>query len=183
MPALEPGETVPYTVTHLEMTARPPSPIPPAPVGPALALIAAVNPPPEYFLYLYGTVGAGHEWTDWLDCPADERAAFVADPQVSLSTLMIDGWPGGFFVLDTRRPGICDLALFGLVPQAVGRGLSPWLLGSAIHMGWDRPGVNRMTVDTNTFDHPRALALYQRMGFVPVRREEKTRKLTRPRAG
>ena len=38
-----------------------------------------------------------------------------------------------------------------------------------------------MTVHTNTFDHPRALALYQRMGFVPVRREEKTRKLTRAR--
>jgi hypothetical protein len=38
-----------------------------------------------------------------------------------------------------------------------------------------------MTVDTNTLDHPRALALYQRMGFVPVRREDKTGKLTRAR--
>ncbi|MEC4687862.1 MAG: GNAT family N-acetyltransferase, partial [Nitrospirota bacterium] len=89
--------------------------------------------------------------------------------------------PGGFFVLDTRQPDTCDLAFFGLVPQAIGRGLSAWFLGCAIHMGWDRPGVTRMTVDTTTLDHPRALAFYQRMGFVPVRREDKSRKLTRPR--
>jgi hypothetical protein len=48
-------------------------------------------------------------------------------------------------------------------------------------MGWDRPGVTRMTASTNTLDHPRALALHQRMGFIPIRREDKTRKLTRPR--
>jgi len=41
--------------------------------------------------------------------------------------------------------------------------------------------VTRMTVDTTTLDHPRALALYQRMGFIPIRREDKTRKLTRAR--
>lgn len=175
------GETVPCTVTYLEMTARPVSPIPHMPTGMTLALIAASNPPVEYFLYLYNTVGAGHEWTDWLDCPPQEREAFVADPKVEFFTVTVDGWPGGFFVLDTRQPGTCDLALFGLVPQAVGRGLSAWLLGSAVHMGWDRPGVTRMTVNTNTFDHPRALALYQRMGFVPVRREERMRMLTRAR--
>ena len=83
--------------------------------------------------------------------------------------------------LDTRVPATCDLAFFGLVPQAVGRGLSSWLLASAIHMGWDRAGVTRLTLNTCTLDHPRALALYQRAGFVPVRREDKTRKLTRPR--
>ena len=48
-------------------------------------------------------------------------------------------------------------------------------------MGWDRAGVTKMTLNTNTLDHPRALALYQRMGFVPVRRENKRRKLTRAR--
>jgi hypothetical protein len=38
-----------------------------------------------------------------------------------------------------------------------------------------------MTLDTCTLDHPRALALYQRAGFVPVCREDKTRVLTRAR--
>ena len=177
----KPGDTVPYTVTHLEMTARPATPIPHVPIGSPLALIVAETPPVEYFLYLYNAVGAAYEWTDWLDATRQQQEAFVGDPRVELFTLMIDGWPGGFFILDTRRAGTCDLAIFGLVPQAIGRGLSAWLLASAIHMGWDRPGVTRMTVRTNTLDHPRALALYQRMGFVPVRRENKRRKLTRAR--
>ena len=177
----KPGDSIDYTVTYLEMTARPATPIPHMPIGSSLALIAAENPPVGYFLYLYSAVGTAYEWTDWLDATQQQQEAFLADPKVELFTLMVDGWPGGFFILDTRQPRACDLAIFGLVPQAIGRGLSAWFLASAIHMGWDRPGVTRMTVDTNTLDHPRALALYQRMGFIPVRREEKTRILTRPR--
>ncbi len=177
----KPGQRVRYTVTHLEMTERPATPIPHVPTGSPLALIAAENPPVGYFLYLYSAVGADYEWTDWLDATRQQQEAFINDPKVELFTLMVDGWPGGFFVLDTRQPGTCDLAIFGLVPQAIGRGLSAWFLGCAIHMGWERPGVTRMTVSTNTLDHPRALALHQRMGFVPVRREDKTRKLTRAR--
>ncbi len=177
----KPGQRVRYTVTYLEMTARPATPIPHVPTGSPLALIAAENPPVEYFLYLYSAVGAAYEWTDWLKHTRQQQEAFVGDPKVELFTLMVDGWPGGFFVLDTRQPDTCDLAFFGLVPQAMGRGLGAWFLGCAIHMGWDRPGVTRMTVRTNTLDHPRALAFYQRMGFVPVRREDKTRKLTRAR--
>ncbi len=177
----KPGKSVRYAVTYLEMTARPATPIPHVPTGSSLALIAATSPPVAYFLYLYSAVGAEYEWTDWLDATPQEQEAFVTDPNVELFTLMVDGWPGGFFILATRQPGTCDLAILGLVPQAMGRGLSAWFLGCAIHMGWDRPGVTRMTVRTNTLDHPRALALYQRMGFVPVRREDKTRKLTRAR--
>ena len=181
MPLKKPGDTVRYTVTHLEMTARPATPIPHVPTGSPLALIAASNPPVGYFLYLYGTVGADYEWTDWLERTRQQQEAFINDPKVELFTLMVDGWPGGFFVLDTRRAGTCDLAIFGLVPQATRRGLSAWFMASAIHMGWDRAGVTRMTASTTTLDHPRALALYQRLGFIPVRREDKTRKLTRAR--
>lgn len=177
----QPGERVSYTVTYLEMQARPATPIPPMPAGPLLALIRAGAPPAHYFLYLYRAVGAEFEWTDWLARPEAELEAFLGDGQVDLFTLLVDGWPGGFFVLDTREAGLCDLAYFGLVPEARGRGLARWLLASAVHMGWDRPGVRRMTVNTNTLDHPRAITLYQWAGFVPVRREEHSRILTRPR--
>lgn len=181
MTQMKPGETIRYTITYLEMAERPEGGVPPMPYGPSLALLAAHEPPVEYFLYLYSAVGAGYEWTDWLDRPRAEQEAFLADEKVELFTLMVNGWPGGFFVLDTRERGTCELSLFGLTPQAMGRGLSPWFLGSAVRIGWDRPDIARVTVNTNTLDHPRALALYQKMGFVPVRREDKTRKLTRPR--
>ena len=176
-----PGERVEYQVTHLEMRAPPAGPLPPLPVGPETALIRAARPPADYFLYLYSAVGAPWEWTDWLERPRAEVEAFVGDPAVTLWTLMVDGWPGGFFMLDTREAGTCDLAYFGLVPQASGRRLGPWLLGTAVRAGWDVPGVRRLTVNTCTLDHPAALGLYQRMGFEPVARETRSRVLTRPR--
>ncbi|MFK7942927.1 MAG: GNAT family N-acetyltransferase [Paracoccaceae bacterium] len=135
----------------------------------------------SYFLYLYSTVGGPYEWTDWLGAKPEEQQEFVHNPNVSLYTLLVDGWPGGFFMLDSSEPGTCDLAYFGLMPQAIGRGLGGWFLGAAIDTGWDRPGTDRMTVNTCTLDHPRALGLYQKMGFRPVGREHKTRNLTRAR--
>lgn len=181
MTLLKAGDSIDYAVTYLEMDARPATPIPHMPVGASLALIRAEAPPAEYFLYLYGHVGGPYEWTDWFRREHSEVEAFITDPATELFTLMLNGWPGGFFVLDTRSAGICDLAYFGLVPQAVGRRLGHWLLATAVHMGWDRPGVQKLTVNTNTLDHPRALGLYQRVGFVPVRREAASRILSRPR--
>ena len=174
------GERVEYQVTFLEMAAPPAGPLPPLPATPETALIGARRPPADYFLYLYRTVGEPYEWTEWLDKPRGEVEGFVHDPEVRLYTLMVDGWPGGFFMLDTRERGTCDIAYFGLVPQATGRGLGAWLLGTAIRMGWERPGVERLTVNTCTLDHPAALGLYQRLGFAPVARETRSRVLSRP---
>ena len=175
------GEEVDCVITHLEMTARPGAPRPHLPLGPASALIGAERPPVRYFLWLYDAVGHAYEWTDMLDMPEDEVAAFLHDPAVTLYTLVRDGWPHGFFVLDCRLPEACDLAYFGLLPEAIGRGLGSFLLLTAVHMAWDRPGTARLTVNTNSLDHPRALPLYQKAGFEPVRRETKVRVLRRDR--
>lgn len=172
----EAGDTIEYTVTWLEMEVRPTTPPPPRPVNIPTALLRADDPPADYFLYLYREVGAGYEWTDWLDRPREDLERFIGTEGVSLHTLMVEGWPGGFFVLDASALGICDLAYFGLVPQAIGRGLGRWFLATAIEMAWEQPGVERLTVNTNTLDHPRALPLYQRMGFSPVRQEVRTRR-------
>ena len=177
----QPGDEISYTVTYLEMLERPRKPIPARPANQNIALLAADNPPVEYFLYLYKSVGEAYEWTDWLQRPLDEAQDFVGNPKISLYTLMLDGWPGGFFMLDASGQGICDLAYFGLVPQAVGRGLGNWFLATAIDTGWEIEGTEKMTLNTNSLDHPRALGLYQKWGFVPVRQEEHTRILTRER--
>ncbi|MEL6335517.1 MAG: GNAT family N-acetyltransferase [Pseudomonadota bacterium] len=166
-----PGDT--YVVTYLEMLAPPAHPVPSPPANVRLAVIMAEKPPVEWFLYLYRTVGHAYHWIDWLSAPVDDLQSFVQDPEVTIHTLMLDGWPGGFFMLDSREPGICDLAYFGLVPEAVGRGLGHWFLASAVAAGWARDGVHRMTVNTCTLDHPRALSLYQKLGFSPARREER----------
>ena len=179
---LQPGDPIDYVVTYLEMTERPAAPPPPRPANLNIALVRADRPSREYFLYLYTTVGAEFEWTDWLQRTDAEVEAFIHKRDVFLYTLLLDGWPGGFFVLDASEPGTCDLAYFGLVPQAIGRGLGRWLLATAIETGWGLPDVERMTVNTNTLDHPRALPMYQKCGFVPIRQEAMTRILTRARS-
>ncbi|MEM7505618.1 MAG: GNAT family N-acetyltransferase [Pseudomonadota bacterium] len=181
----EAGDRIEYTITYLAMDSRPAAPAP-APLNANLALVRAHEPPVGYFLYLYGTVGEAHEWTDWFDVSEAEQAAFVHDPQIALYTLLVDGWPGGFFVLDTRstaKDGVCDLAYFGLMPQAVGRGLGHWFLSTAVHTAWDMPGVSRITVNTCTLDHAAALPLYQKVGFAPEHRQEASRVLVRARPG
>ena len=45
--------------------------------------------------------------------------------------LSLYGWPGGFFMLDTRQRGICNLAYFGLVQKALGQ-LTPGLREAAV---------------------------------------------------
>lgn len=173
------GETVEYTVTFLEMDS------PPGFARPHLfgkepsALIHAVDPPAWYFLSLYDAVGMPYEWVDWHARPAEELAAWVADPAMHLYTFLRNGWPHGFFMLDTRKEGVVSLEYFGLVPEAVGKGLGNWFLETAIFAAWDVPGCQKVTLDTCTLDHPRALAHYQKHGFRPVAQETRTRVLTR----
>lgn len=178
MQTFKAGDSVDYRVTWLEMHTRPNYGYPSLPVGRDAVLLHADTPPWWYFLALYDAVGRDYAWTDKHAMARDDMEAWIQHEDVALYTLMSKGWPQGFFMLDWRSAGECELAYFGLVPEAVGRGLGSWLLKTAILTGWDRKGVEKMHVNTCTLDHPRALIQYQRMGFSPVRTEEHSRVLT-----
>jgi len=175
------GETVNYVVSYLEMHARPEYPRPAIVGSSQTALIRAEKPPAWYFFDLYNAVGQDYEWVDRHDQPRAELETWLHDPKVTMFSFLRLGWPHGFFVLDARDESVCELAYFGLVPDAMGKGLGGYLLHTAVHTGWDQPGVTRMTVNTCTLDHPRAMELYTSAGFELVRREEKSRVLKRDR--
>lgn len=175
------GTKLDYTVTWLEMTERPAYTWPALPANQPASLLYAEKPPVWYFLALYDAVGQDYAWEDMhAEDPAQLRT-WLGDPAVGLHTLMAKGWPQGFFVLDARKDEQTDLAYFGLVPEAVGQGLGTFLLRTAILTAWEREGLGKLTVNTCTLDHPRALQTYQASGFEPVRRENFTRTLTRDR--
>ncbi len=180
MRKIEAGESVDYTVTWLEMTERPDYPHPHLPGARPAHLLRAHEPPAWYFLALYDAVGRDYAWEDMHERSHEDIESWLGDSGVGLFSLVRDGWPSGFFVLDWRQEAICDLSYFGLTPQKVGTGMGSYLLRTAILTGWDRAGTSTMTINTCTLDHPRALGLYQRHGFVPKRREERTRVLRRP---
>ncbi len=175
------GTELTYTVTYLEMTSRPSYGYPHTPANSAVSLLMAEHPPYWYFLSLYDAVGRDYAWEDAHQQPPEDLQAWLDDDAVTLHTLMSKGWPHGFFIHDAREAGTVDLAYFGLVPEAVGRGLGAFLLRTAIQSAWDIPDTERLTCNTCTLDHPRALQTYQKHGFSPVRREDHTRTLSRPR--
>jgi GNAT superfamily N-acetyltransferase len=174
------GSTVEYRVTFLEMRARPSYDWPSLPAtGPAASLLRAEAPPVWYLRALYDAVGRDHAWEDLHQEPEEALAAWLADPAVGLWTLMRDGWPQGFFILDARKPGRSEITLLGLVPQAIGQGLGRFLVRTAVLTAWDQPGLEVLAVNTCSLDHPRALAVYQQQGFEPVGQEMRSRVLSR----
>lgn len=176
------GTEVRFRVTYLEMTERPSLLVPPLPGG--VRLVRVTDPPVWFFLSMYDAVGRDYEWRnrfEQAERDPDGLTAFVKSPDVEMWVAYANGYPNGFFVLDRQVPGNCELAYFGLVPEAVGGGLGGVLLKTAISYGWSAPGTTRMTVNTCSLDHPRALPLYQKMGFRPIRTEEATRVLFRDR--
>lgn len=173
------GTEVAYTITYLEMTERPRFGYPSMPVTSAAALLKAEDPPLWYYFALYDAVGRDYAWEDLHTYPQAEVQAQL--DRSTIYTLMEKGWPQGFFMLEPMGPGHIEIAYFGMVPEAVGSGLGRWLLQTAILTAWDLEGTERLTVNTCTLDHPRALALYQKNGFHPISREEKTRILARDR--
>ena len=175
------GTKLDYVVTYLEMEACPSYDWPHLPLGSSAALLKADEPPVWWFLTLYDAVGRDYAWEDVHEKEHEEIRDWLQSDRMSLYTLLEHGWPQGFFLLEEWDGGVIDLAYFGMVPEAVGKGLGGWLLKTAILTAWDREGTTKLTVNTCTLDHPRALALYQKVGFKPVRREEKSRILTRDR--
>ncbi len=163
--------TVETVVTYLAMDG-PPKVLPPMPVGPRLALMKAENIPLHFYRYLYEQVGMNWLWFERLFLDDRALARKVHQQGIEIFVLYGDGAPAGFYELDFRNPEKTNLVYFGLVPEWSGRKVGPWVLGTAVLEAFSR-GAKVTTVNTCTLDHPAALPLYQRLGFVPVAREER----------
>lgn len=173
LPARRPDGKLELVTTHLEMRARPRHPRVSI-SGRTLALVHAQRPTLHFYRYLYETVGSPYLWWQRRELDDEALAAIIHDERVELQVLQVDGVPAGFAELDRRRSGEVDLANFGLVPEFVGQGLGLPFLGRVVELAWQGDDVERVTVHARSSDHPRALLVYQRIGFAPydVVREE-----------
>ena len=152
------------TITYLEMLERPAGRRVPAPLD-MLALMRAEACTVSFYRYLYNTVGEPWLWFERRIIDDAAVAAQIHRPTIEIFVLYVRGVPAGFFELDTSAPRETKLCYFGLVPDFIGRRLGPYLLQAAIDRAWSRP-IDRFWLHTSTFDHPKALSVYQRAGFV-----------------
>ena len=160
-----PRTIVEVTTTHLEMRAPPAGALAPAPAG--VQVVRAVQPTVRFYRYLYDAVGEPWAWYDRRRMAPAELAAILDDSRVEVHVLWKAGVPAGYAELDRRIAGQVELAYFGLLPEAIGQRLGPWLLGWAIREAWRPDDVTRVWVHTCTLDHPSALRMYIAAGFVP----------------
>ena len=171
---LVPGDgkkRVPMTVTFLEMRSKSPALPPPQPKG-KIAILRAEKPPVHFYRYLYNTIGEPYLWVDRRKLTDEALAELVQNPQVELYVLYVDGNPAGMAELEFKDAAAAQVAYFGLMPEFVGRKLGYFFLYHAVSIAWSKP-ISSLLINTCTLDHPRALPLYQRIGFVPYSREER----------
>ena len=132
------------------------------------ALMTANAMPVAFYRYLYEQVGRDYHWYLRRVMSDSELAAIMQSETTHLSVLYADGCPAGYFELDSSKmPEAVEIAYFGLCRDYTGLGLGRWFLQNAIDAAWAL-GPRKVTVHTNTLDHPRALPLYQKLGFEPV---------------
>lgn len=162
------------TVTELE-THRPVTPVPVrAPVlQRPLTFQRLHEPTPSYYRYLYDTVGEPWLWYERRQVDEDSLRAIIRDENIAVVTLNYGGVPAGFAEVDARRIGSKPrdatlLAYFGLIPDFIGRGMGRFFLEATIQLAWEQYPADRLIVRTCTLDHPAALPLYQKSGFVPT---------------
>src|ERR1700749_3148428 len=151
-------------ITYLEMLERPAGKRVPAPLD-KLALMRAEDCTVSFYRYMYDTVGRPWLWFERRLVEGSALAALFAKPTIEIFVLYVRGIPAGFFELDTAAPRETKLCYFGLIPDFIGRRLGPYMLQAAIDQAWSRPR-DLFWLHTSTFDHPKALATYQRAGFV-----------------
>ncbi|HXI21141.1 MAG TPA: GNAT family N-acetyltransferase [Gemmatimonadales bacterium] len=161
--------TVDVTRTYLEMTSPADlagaGAVPPA--GARVERVRACSP--GFFRFLYGEVGGPYHWRDRLPW-SDERIHQYLEGPVDLWVLYEDGAPAGYFELLRHPDGSVEIAYFGLMPHAIGRGLGGFLLTRAVQEAWAL-GPARVWLHTCTLDHPAALPNYLSRGFRRVREE------------
>jgi ribosomal protein S18 acetylase RimI-like enzyme len=165
----DPGGKLDVTVTYLEMTERPDS-LPAVTPARGTSLLRADQPPVSFYRYLYDTVGGPWLWYERRAMDDETLIGHIHDPEVEIYVLYHHGAPAGYAEIDRRVRGEVELAYAGLVPDAIGRGLGLALLTWAVELAWNS-APDRVWVHTCTLDHPRALAMYQRVGFAPYRQE------------
>jgi len=162
----EPVTRIAVDVTFLRMDAPPDDPPAAMPAGASVVRVPNCSVP--FYRYLYDTVG--RDWVWWLrrTVPDEEIAGLLARPDISIHVLYQGGEPAGFYELERRGDNGTNLSYFGLMPHAIGHGVGRALLRHAIDLAWvERP--RRLTVNTCTADHPRALPNYQAAGFRVLR--------------
>ena len=167
-------EQADVTVFYLEMLTPSQRTVPAPRDG--LKVLHAQQPSVSYYRFLYDAVGKEYNWLSRRKLSDDELATILQGPLNEVHVLHVDGSPAGFAELDRRQANEVELVQFGLMGDFISQGLGTWFLQWTIDKVWSyKP--KRFWLHTCTLDHPAALPIYKKAGFVPYKNEKIRREL------
>ena len=105
-------------------------------------------------------------WVSRLEVSDEALKAVLHDPRVEVYVLNNGAERIGLLELDFRIAQECEVAYFGVVKDAIGKGAGRFMMDFAIDTAWKHP-IRRLWVHTCHFDHPGAVSFYRRSGFEP----------------
>jgi GNAT superfamily N-acetyltransferase len=156
---LPPGKLA-NAVTWVELIDPAPKGIA-APPGLTLRRLGPSDATP--FQALFREIGRDWLWSSLID-KDEAEIALRLDRKDILSFAAMDG-PAHIGLLDMELTDEgAEVVYFGFVPSFIGRGAGAWLMDAAKRICRDG-GIGRVWLHTCNFDHPKALAFYQRQGF------------------
>jgi len=159
---------VDVTVYYLEMLSPPGREIPPPREG--LTILPVEKPSVPYYRFLYDEIGRDYRWLSRRTMTDEELAAVIQHPKTRMFVMHVDGAPAGYAELDCRNADDIELVQYGLMGEFHGQRLGTWFLNWIINKVWnDNP--RRFWLHTCTLDHPAALGMYRKAGFVLYKEE------------
>ncbi len=162
-----PTRTISVTTTYLHLLSR--DRFRPAFVEePDLLILEAREPSVSFYRFLYDAVGRDVVWIDRLLWSDARYLEYLSRPTTTVLVLYFRGVPVGYIDLDAAEGAATEIAYFGLIPAAHGRGFGKHLLSVGVQRAFD-DGASRVWLHTCSFDGPHAIANYLARGFSPYK--------------
>lgn len=153
-------------VTYLEMSKRPAS----RRAAPRdCALLRIERPGVAWYRALFRQIGDDHLWWSRLKLDDDALASVLNRPTTHVFVARQGGTDVGLLELDAEASDAVEIAFFGVVSGATGRGLGRWMMTEALDRAFAL-STGRVWLHTCTLDHPAALRFYLAAGFKPYKR-------------
>jgi GNAT superfamily N-acetyltransferase len=163
---LPPGKLA-NIATYLDMKALPSRNL--ASLSPDLTLVPVGDIAVSEYRSHFKAVGQNLLWFSRLLMSDEKLQSILASPAIASFIFKRGDHMLGLLELNFEDMANCELAFFGLVPDAVGNGLGRMLMDEAIRRAFAKP-TSRLWLHTCTLDHPAALPFYLRSGFTPYAR-------------
>ena len=128
------------------------------------------NPTVEIYRFLYDKVGSKINWNDRKILSNEDLKKIIEDPNLEIFVAYIENAPAGYIELDFNNPKESKIAYFGVFPEFYGKKIGANLLGWGIKYCWGK-NPEKIWLHTCDLDHPNALPLYIKAGFVPYKKE------------